>query len=86
MPQLKKSEALKLGLSVGETCLGEYLLLQTNISLSREMATDGIKKRKHSTTETLMELDLKEFGETPTAPPRSNVNLFQHHERVLPQG
>ena len=86
MPQLKKSDALKLGLSVGETCLCEYLLLQTNISSSRETATDGIKKRKHSPTEISMELDLKDFGETPTAPPRSNVNLSQHHEIVLPQG
>jgi hypothetical protein len=86
MPQLKKSDALKLGLSAGKTCLGEYSLLQTNISSSQETATDGIKKWKHSPTKILMELDLKNFGETSTAPPRSNVNLSQHHETVLPQG
>jgi hypothetical protein len=62
MPQLKKSDALKLGFSAGETCLGEYLLLQTNISSSGETATNGIKKRKHSPTEISMELDLKDFG------------------------
>jgi len=33
-----------------------------------------------------MELDLEDDGETSTAPPRSNVNLSQHHEIVLPQG
>ena len=86
MPQLKKSDELKLGLSVGLTCLGEYLLLQTNISLSQEMATVGSKKRKHFLTKILMELDLEDFGETSTAPPRSNVNPSQCHEIVLPQG
>ena len=74
MPQLKKSDALKLGLSVGATCLGEYSLLQTNISSSRETATVGSKKRKLFPTKILMELDLEDIGETLTAPPRSNVN------------
>ena len=74
MPQLKKSDALKLGLSAGATCLGEYLLLQTNISLSRETATVGSKKRKLFPTNILMEIDLDDIGETSTAPPRSNVN------------
>jgi len=86
MPQLKKTDALKLGLSAGVTCLGEYSLLQTNISLSREMATVGSKKRKHSPTEISNELDLEDFGKTLTAPTRSNVNLSQHHEIVLTQG
>jgi len=86
MPQLKKSDALKLGLSAGRICLGEYSLLQSNISSSRETATVGSKKRKHSPTEFSMELDLEDDGETSTAPPRSNVNLSQHHEIVLPQG
>ena len=86
MPQLKKSDASKLGLSAGTTCLGEYSLLQTNISSSRETATVGSKKRKHFLTKILMELDLEDFGETSTAPPRSNVNPSQCHEIVLPQG
>jgi len=50
------------------------------------MATVGSKKRKHSTTEISMELDLEDADETSTAPPRRNVNLSQHHEIVLPQG
>ncbi len=74
MPQLKKSDALKLGLSAGKTCLGEYSLLQTNISSSRETATVGSKKRKLFPTNILMELDLDDIGKTSTAPPRSNVN------------
>ena len=44
MPQLKKSNELKLGLSAGATCLGGYSPLQTNISLSRETAIVGSKK------------------------------------------
>ena len=86
MPQLKKSDTSKLGLSASTTCLGEYLLLQTNISSSQETATVGSKKRKLFLTEILMELDPEDAGETSTAPPRSNVNLSQHHEIVLPQG
>jgi hypothetical protein len=74
MPQLKKSDALKLDLSAGATCLGEYLLLQTNISLSRETATVGSKKRKLFPTNIFMELDLDDISKTSTAPPRSNVN------------
>ena len=74
MPQLKKLDALTLGLSAGTTCLGEYSLLQTNISSSREMATVGSKKRKLFPTKILMKLDLEDAGETSTVPPRSNVN------------
>jgi len=50
------------------------------------MATVGSKKRKHFLTKILMELDLEDFGETSTAPPRSNVVPSQCHEIVLPQG
>ncbi len=74
MPQLKKSDALKLGLSAGATCLGEYSLLQTNISSSRETATVGSKKRKLFPTDISMDLDLEDIGKTLTAPLRSNVN------------
>ena len=74
MPQLKKSDTLKLGLSAITTCLGEYLLLQANISSSQEIATVGSKKRNLFPTEILMELDLDDAGKTSTAPSRSNVN------------
>jgi hypothetical protein len=76
MPQLKKSDAFTLGPSAGASCLGEYSLLQSNISSSRETATVGSKKQKLFPTEILMELDLEDEDEdeTSTTPPRSNVN------------
>jgi len=62
---------------------GEYLLLQTNISLSRETATVGSKKRKLFPTEILMGLDLEDAGKKSTAPPRSNVNLSTAHLEAM---
>ena len=97
MTQTKKSDAVKIGSSVGATCLGEYTPFLSIDSLPREKASIGSKKWMLLPSEILMELE-SEDEEPLTAPPRSNVNLSnpwthaqpheppQHHEAVLPQG
>ncbi len=93
--QTKKSDALKIGSSVGTTCLGEYTPFLLIDSLPREKASIGSKKRKLLPSKISMELDLDD-EEPLTAPPRSNINPSnpwthaqplehpQHHEAALP--
>ena len=97
--QTKKSDALKIGSSVGTTAtgLGEYTTFLSIDSLPREKASIGSKKRKLLLSKIPMELD-SDNEEQSTAPPRSNVNSSnpwthaqphehaQHHEAALPVG
>ena len=96
MTQTKKSDALKIGSSVGTTCLGEYMPFLLIDSLPWEKASIGCKKQKLPPSEISMELDLDNEKQS-TAPPRSNINPSnpwthtqphehpQHHEAALPQ-
>ena len=96
MTQTKKSDALKIGSSVGTTCLGEYMPFLLIDSLPWEKASIGSKKRKLPPSEISMELDLDNEKQS-TAPPRSNINPSnpwthaqphehpQHHEQLYPK-
>jgi hypothetical protein len=83
MTQTKKSDAFKIGSSVGATCLGEYAPFLSIDLLPREKASIGSKKWKLLPSKILMGLD-SDDEEQSTAPPRSNINPSTHGPTLNP--